>query len=112
MALTGVGVLLALPEGYTILSSVGLLLIGVGWSFSYIGSTAVISDLAGPTERAGTLGLMDLVAALSAATGVLSGAALLEVTGLLALGIVALVLLAIPVALLAVREQVMAGRPG
>lgn len=112
MALTGVGVLLALPEGYTILASVGLLLIGVGWSFSYIGSTAVISDLAGPTERAGTLGLMDLVAALSAATGVLSGAALLEVTGLLALGIVALVLLAIPVALLAVREQVMAGRPG
>lgn len=112
MSLTGAGVLLALPEGSTILASVALLLIGVGWSFSYIGSTTVISDLAGPTERAGALGLMDLVAALAAATGVLSGAALLEVAGLLVLGIVALVLLAIPVTLLVTRRQVPAGRPG
>ncbi|MGH2675679.1 MAG: MFS transporter [Actinomycetota bacterium] len=113
IALTAAGVLLALPEGSTALPSVGLLMIGVGWSFSYIGSTAVISDLAGPTERAGALGLTDLVAALAAATGVLSGAALLQATGLLALGIAALVLLVIPIALLAARGgQVAAGRPG
>jgi MFS family permease len=113
IALTAAGVLLAVPEGSTVLPSAGLLLIGVGWSFSYIGSTAVISDLAGPTERAGALGLTDLVAALAAATGVLSGAALLQVTGLLAVAIAALALLAIPIALLASRgEQVAAGRPG
>jgi hypothetical protein len=105
--------LLAVPEGSTVLPSAGLLLIGVGWSFSYIGSTAVISDLAGPTERAGALGLTDLVAALAAATGVLSGAALLQVTGLLAVAIAALALLVFPIALLAARgEQVAAGRPG
>lgn len=112
IGLTAAGVLLALPEGSTLLPSAGLLLIGVGWSFSYIGSTAAISDLAGPTERAGALGLMDLVAALAAATGVLSGAALLHVTGFLALGTVALALLLIPIALLASRRQVAAGRPG
>lgn len=112
IGLTAAGVLLALPEGSTLLPSAGLLLIGVGWSFSYIGSTAAISDLAGPTERAGALGLMDLVAALAAATGVLSGAALLHVTGFLALGTVALALLLTPIALLASRRQVAAGRPG
>jgi MFS family permease len=113
IALTAAGVLLAVPEGSTVLPSAGLLLIGVGWSFSYIGSTAVISDLAGPTERAGALGLTDLVAALAAATGVLSGAALLQVTGLLAVAFAALALLVIPIALLAARgEQVAAGRPG
>lgn len=113
IALTGTGVLLALREGSTVLPSLGLLLIGVGWSFSYIGSTAVISDLAGSSERAGALGLTDLVAALAAATGVLSGAALLQATGLLAVGVAALALLVIPVALLATRTgKVAAGRPG
>lgn len=84
----------------------GLLLIGVGWSAAYLGSTAIISDLAGPAERAGALGLMDLVAALAAAGGVLSGAALLV------LGIAGLALLAGPAALLALRERAPAMPPG
>jgi MFS family permease len=113
IALTAIGVLLTLPEGSTALSSLGLLLIGVGWSFSYIGSTAAVSDLAGATERAGALGLMDLVASVAAATGVLSGAALLRATALPVLGFTALALLAIPVALLMTRApKVAAGRPG
>lgn len=113
IALTGIGVLLTLPEGSTVFSSLGLLLIGVGWSFSYIGSTAAVSDLSGATERAGALGLMDLVASVSAATGVLSGAALLRATALPVLGLTALALLAIPVTLLAMRApRVAAGRQG
>lgn len=113
IALTGIGVLLTLPEGSTALSSLGLLLIGVGWSFSYIGSTAAVSDLAGATERAGALGLMDLVASVAAATGVLSGAALLRATALPVLGFTALALLAIPVALLVTSApRVAAGRQG
>jgi MFS family permease len=93
LALSGTGVLLALAEGTTALPSAGLLLIGVGWSMAYVGSTAVISDLAGPAERAGALGLMDLVASVSAATGVLSGAALLQAAGLVVLAVAALALL-------------------
>lgn len=113
IGLTASGVLLTLPEGSTALSSLGLLLIGVGWSFSYIGSTAAVSDLAGATERAGALGLMDLVASVAAATGVLSGAVLLRATALPVLGFTALALLAIPVALLMARApKVAAGRPG
>lgn len=113
IGLTAAGVLLTLAEGSTILSSAGLLLIGVGWSFSYIGSTAAVSDLAGATERAGALGLMDLVSAVAAATGVLSGAVLLRATALPVLGLTALVLLAIPVALLVPRApRIAAGRPG
>ena len=113
IGLTGTGVLLTLAEGSTILSAAGLLVIGAGWSFSYIGSTAAVSDVAGATERAGALGLMDLVASVSAATGVLSGAALLRATALPVVGITAFALLAIPVALLTtLAPKVAAGRPG
>jgi MFS family permease len=93
LGLSATGVLLALAEGTTILPSAGLLLIGVGWSMGYVGSTAMVSDLAGPAERAGALGLMDLVASVAAAAGVLSGAALLQTTGLVVLTVAALVLL-------------------
>jgi MFS family permease len=112
IALAATGVLLTLPEGSTTLSALGLLMIGVGWSFSYIGSTAAVSDLAGATERAGALGLMDLVAALAAAAGVLSGAVLLRASALPVLGLTALALLAIPAALLAMRTTRVAASPG
>jgi hypothetical protein len=50
---------------------------------------------------------------VSAATGVLSGAALLRATALPVVGVVALGLLAIPVTLLVTRGRpVPAGRPG
>jgi MFS family permease len=105
LGLSATGVLLALAEGTTILPSAGLLLIGVGWSMAYVGSTAVVSDLAGPAERAGAVGLMDLIASVTAAVGVLSGAALLQATGLVVLVVAALVLLAAGVGvILVVRE--------
>jgi MFS family permease len=94
IGLSAAGVLLALGQGTTLLPSVGLLLIGVGWSMAYVGSTALVSDLAGPAERAGAVGLMDLIASVSAAVAVLSGGALLQATGLAVLTVAALVLLA------------------
>jgi MFS family permease len=94
IGLCAVGVLLALGQGSTLLPSAGLLLIGVGWSMAYVGSTAMVTDLAGPAERAGAVGLMDLIASVSAAVGVLSGGALLQATGLVVLAAAALVLLA------------------
>jgi MFS family permease len=93
LALSVAGVLLSLGEGATILPAAGLLLIGIGWSMGYVASTAIVSDVAAPAERAGALGLMDLVASVSAAVGVLSGAALLQATGLVVLGLAALILL-------------------
>jgi MFS family permease len=105
LGLTAAGVLLALGEGTTILPSAGLILIGVGWSMGYVGSTAVVSDLAGPAERAGALGLMDLVASVSAAVGVLSGAALLQATGLVVLAVAALVLLGTGLAVVVLARE-------
>jgi MFS family permease len=93
LGLSVAGVLLSLGEGATILPAAGLLLIGIGWSMGYVASTAIVSDVAAPAERAGALGLMDLVASVSAAVGVLSGAALLQATGLVVLGLAALILL-------------------
>ncbi|HEX2025845.1 MAG TPA: MFS transporter [Actinomycetota bacterium] len=93
LGLSAVGVLLSLGEGTTILPAAGLLLIGIGWSMAYVGSTAIVSDVAAPAERAGALGLTDLVASVSAAVGVLSGAALLQATSLVVLSVAALILL-------------------
>jgi MFS family permease len=85
---------LTLATGTTTIPAAGHLLIGVGWSAAYVRSTAVVSDLARPAERAEALGLTDLVAAVSAATGVLTGAVVLEGAGLPVLVPAALVLLA------------------
>jgi MFS family permease len=87
----------------------------VGWSAAYLGSTAVVSDLATPVERAGALGLTDLMASLAAAIGVLSGAAVLEAAGLPTLVMAALVLVTATASLIAVlREPArpMAATPG
>jgi MFS family permease len=94
LGLSAVGVLLSLGQGATVLPAAGLVLIGIGWSMGYVASTAVVSDVAAPAERAGALGLTDLVASVSAAVGVVSGAALLQAAGFVVLGVAALVLLA------------------
>jgi MFS family permease len=94
----GVGV--GLVSTSPLVAAVGLVLIGVGWSAAYLGSTAVVSDLAAPSERAGALGLTDLVAALAAALGVLGGAALLQLAGFTALSVTGLALLLVPIGLL------------
>jgi MFS family permease len=98
--LSGAGVVLALASEATPVATGALFLIGVGWSAAYLGSTAVVSDLATASERAGALGLTDLVAATAAAVGVLGGAALLEAEGYAVLSIVALGLLLLPGVLL------------
>jgi MFS family permease len=98
--LSGAGVALALASEATPVATGALFLIGVGWSAAYLGSTAVVSDAATASERAGALGLTDLVAATAAAAGVFGGAALLEAQGYAVLSIVALGLLLLPAVLL------------
>jgi MFS family permease len=94
------GVLIgALTEG-AVAPGAGLFLIGVGWSAAYIGSTAIVSDLSAPAERAAALGMTDLVAGLSAAGGVLGGVVLVEATELSVLGLTAAGLLLVPLSFL------------
>jgi MFS family permease len=99
------GVMVSLLDDAVPVDTVGLFLIGVGWSAAYLGSTAVLSDLTTPSERAGTLGVADLMASLSAAAGVLTGGFLFESTGFAVLAWAAVILLLAPLGLvLAVRE--------
>jgi MFS family permease len=98
------GVLLSLIGGRAI-PAAGLVLIGVGWSSAFVGSTAVVSDLSAPSERAGALGLLDLVASLSAAGGVFGGAFVLEAAGFPVLVWAALALLLLPISLMLVLRQ-------
>jgi MFS family permease len=74
----------------------GLFAIGIGWSATFLGATAVISDATRPDERAGALGFMDLLVSLCSAAAGLAGGLLLEAYGFGPLGVaLALVVLAV-----------------
>jgi MFS family permease len=110
LVVTAVGVLLtALPTTAPVVG-LGLFLVGLGWSVAYLGSTTVVSDLTQPAERAGALGLIDLVTALSSALGVLGGTALLQATSFPMLAVVALALLLAPAGLLLPLREPAPGR--
>jgi MFS family permease len=84
----------------TPLLTAGLVLVGIGWSAAYVGSTAVISDATTVAERGGALGAADLTASLAGSAAVIGGALLAEGAGLGVLGLAALVPLAAAAALL------------
>lgn len=108
--LSGAGVLIGAGFPTAIGAGAGLLLIGMGWSAAYLGSTAVLSDLASPWERGGALGATDLTSSLAAGAGTMGGALLLGAAGLPALAAAALALLAIVVALLLPLREPQPGR--
>ena len=78
----------------------GLFTIGLGWSTTFLGATAVISDITSASERAGALGFTDLaISATSAMAGVGGGLLLsasgYRVVGVALAGMVGVVILAI-----------------
>ncbi|HET6714596.1 MAG TPA: MFS transporter [Actinomycetota bacterium] len=87
-----VGALVAGTGGSAAVVGGGLFALGIGWSATFLGATAVISDVTTPAERAGALGFTDLfVSACSATAGVVSGI-VLETAGYPTLGVVTAVL--------------------
>jgi MFS family permease len=80
---------------------IGLLLVGLGWSFSFIGSTVLLTDAAPPARRARTLGRADLSGQLCAAVISTAGGWWFASRGAAGLGILAIVVAATPVILLA-----------
>ncbi|MCA1812049.1 MAG: MFS transporter [Halobacteriales archaeon] len=69
--------------------AVGLMLVGFGWSFAYLGGTAMFADRAPPQSRARLLGRIDLAASLLAAATAAGAGVLFARHGLLALGLAA-----------------------
>jgi MFS family permease len=99
-ALSSVGALVAAAEASAAAVGAGLLLIGLGWSATYLGSTAVISDATEPTERSTALGSMDLVVSGVSAVAGLTGGVVLDLAGYRALGVgmaIAVAIAVIPV---------------
>lgn len=79
---------------------IGLLLVGFGWSFAFIGSTVLLTDAAVPERRARTLGRADLSGQLCAAVIATAGGWWFASRGAAGLGILAIVVAATPVVLL------------
>src|SRR5919106_1959851 len=73
-----VGALFAATDAGPGLVAVGLFAIGLGWSATFLGATAVISDLTQPNERAGALGFTDLLVSLSSAVAGFTGGFVFE----------------------------------
>ena len=76
--------------------AVGLLLVGLGWSFAFIGSTVLLADATPPERRARVVGRADLAAQLSAAVIATGGGWWFASRGVAGLGIVAIVVAALP----------------
>jgi MFS family permease len=90
------------PAGF----AVGLLLVGFGWSFGFIGSTVLLTDASPPDRRARVLGRADLGAQLAAAVIATAGGWWFAARGMPGLGLAAAVVAATPILLLAlVRER-------
>jgi len=99
------GVVVALAPGSAGFG-IGLLLVGLGWSFGFIGATVLLTDVSLPGRRARTLGRADFTAQLSAAVVATGGGWWFASHGLAGLGIAAAVVAAAPAMLMAlVREQ-------
>ncbi len=74
----------------------GLLIVGLGWSFGYIGASVLLTDITVPSRRARILGRADLITQLTAAAIATSGGVWFATHGLAGLGVVAIAVVALP----------------
>lgn len=88
---------------------VGLLLIGLGWSFAYIGGTVLLSDVVPTSRRARVIGLTDFGTAILAAGAAFGAGWWYAARGLPGLGLAAIVLVIAPAVLVALLRE---PRPG
>jgi MFS family permease len=106
VALSATGVLVGTLSTQPVVFGFGLFLVGLGWAVSYLGATAIVSDVTDPLERSGALGFTDLLVSLSSAVGGLIGGALLEAGGYPALAVgVAMALVPVLAVVLPLREE-------
>ena len=77
-------------------SMVALFGLGLGWNFSFVAATAVLSDMTEPSERGKLLGFNDLLAGLTGAGLALLGGLALTALGVAALAIGGAALVAAP----------------
>jgi MFS family permease len=96
------------PE-YSIITT-GTFLVGLGWSCVNVASSALITEVVGPSERGRVIGLSDTISQASSIVLPLAGGALVEWVGLPALSVVALAVLAMPVIMLSRLRETSPGQ--
>ena len=102
--LGGGGAVVALIPGMAGFGA-GILIVGLGWSFGYIGASVLLTDITVPSRRARILGRADLITQLTAAVIATGGGYWFAANGLQGLGIVAIAVVTLPfVAFLFVDE--------
>jgi MFS family permease len=74
----------------------GILIVGLGWSFGYIGASVLLTDITVPSRRARILGRADLITQLTAAVVATSGGVWFAAHGLAGLGVVAIAVVTLP----------------
>jgi MFS family permease len=98
--------LMPISSEYAIIT-LGVFLIGLGWSATNVASTALICDLTPPPKRGGVLGANDVVTGVTSVALPAVGGAILSAFGFVVFG-VAGILIALPVVLgvLPIKETV------
>ena len=74
----------------------GILIVGLGWSFAYMGASVLLTDITVPSRRARILGRADLITQLTAAVVATSGGVWFAANGLAGLGLVAIAAVTLP----------------
>lgn len=92
------GILASLSTTVLPLAAASLLL-GLGWNFSYVGGSALLTDHLPPAERARTQGASDLLISVATATASLSSGLLFAAIGFAPTGIVGALISLAPLAL-------------
>jgi MFS family permease len=75
---------------------VGMLLVGLGWSFAFIGATLVLTDITEASRRARVMGRADLITQVTAGVVSLSGGLWYASRGTGAIGLLAIGVVALP----------------
>lgn len=93
-----------------LLITIGTFLVGVGWSCVNVASSALITEVVGPTERGRAIGLSDTISQSSTILLPLAGGPLVAWAGLPILAVVSIAVLAGPVIMLARLREPSPGR--
>ena len=90
----------------------GIFLVGLGWSFAYVGASVLLTDITVPSRRARILGRADLITQLTAAVISVSGGFWFAANGLAGLGVLAIAVVTLPVVAVLFVVEPLPGRYG
>ena len=70
--------------------TLGIFLIGLGWSAAFLSATSVIADVLGPTRRGRGTGINDVAMGIAAISFPIVGGILFEISSFASLGVVSI----------------------